>query len=198
MTTDPVTGKRDGMGARIPAGLEPKIFTFDTGSEYWDKGRLGALRHASMDGTADLPDAPNVRVYYVAGSRHGSGNGAARATAADSSRTTRSTTTGPSAALMAALDAWVREGKEPPAEPASAIRGRDDGARTTSSKFPAVPGVQWPTNVPARRQLKLCTTYVEPSYGSSKAARESAPPPSGGPRRGRVGRMFAAALRRLS
>ena len=73
MTTDPVTGKRDGMGARIPAGLEPKIFTFDTGSEYWDKGRLGALRHASVDGTADLPDGPNVRVYYVAGSRHGSG-----------------------------------------------------------------------------------------------------------------------------
>ena len=73
VTTDPVTGKRDGLGLRIPAGLEPKIFTFDSGSEYWDKGRLGGLRHASIDGTEDSSDAPNVRMYYIAGSRHGSG-----------------------------------------------------------------------------------------------------------------------------
>ena len=38
VTTDPVTGKRDGLGLRIPAGLEPKIFTFDSGSEYLGQG----------------------------------------------------------------------------------------------------------------------------------------------------------------
>jgi hypothetical protein len=146
MTTDPVTGKRDGLGARIPAGLEPKIVTFDTGSEYWDKGRLGALRHASVDGTADLPDAPNVRVYYVAGARHGSGSvpatdggGQFKNNPLDYSWAER--------ALMEALDAWVREGKEPPESRHPRFA---DGtmAHHHQLRFPAVPGVQWPTNVP--------------------------------------------------
>ena len=38
-TIDPLTGKQDGLGARIPAGLEPKLMFVDTGSEYWDRGR---------------------------------------------------------------------------------------------------------------------------------------------------------------
>ncbi len=54
MTTDPITGKRDGLGARIPAGLEPKIMLVDTESEYYDRGRVDSLRHTSMDGGTDL------------------------------------------------------------------------------------------------------------------------------------------------
>jgi hypothetical protein len=146
VTTDPVTGKRDGLGARIPAGLEPKIVTFDTGSEYWDKGRLGALRHASVDGTADLADAPNVRVYYVAGSRHGSG----RVPATDSGGQLKSNPLDYSWAersLMEALDSWVREGKEPPESRHPRFA---DGTMVHHHQleFPAVPGVQWPTHVP--------------------------------------------------
>jgi hypothetical protein len=146
ITTDPVTGKRDGLGARIPAGLEPKIFMFDTGSEYWDKGRLGALRHASIDGTEDLPDAPNVRVYYVAGSRHGSGS----VPAVDGGGQFKNNTLDYDWAqrgLMAALDAWVREGKEPPPSRHPKFA---DGTMVPQHKlkFPAIPGVQWPTQVP--------------------------------------------------
>jgi hypothetical protein len=147
MTTDPVTGKRDGLGARIPAGLEPKIFMFDTGSEYWDKGRLGALRHASIDGTEDLPDAPNVRVYYVAGSRHGSGT----VPAGDGGGQFKNNTLDYDWAqrgLMAALDAWVREGKEPPPSRHPKFA---DGTMVPHHKlrFPSIPGVQWPTHVPS-------------------------------------------------
>jgi Alpha/beta hydrolase domain len=146
ITTDPVTGRQDGLGARIPAGLEPKIFMFDSGSEYWDKGRLGALRHASMDGTADLPDAPNVRVYYIAGSRHGSGS----VPAADGGGQFKNNTLNYDWAqrgLMAALDAWVREGAEPPA---SRHPRFSDGTMVERDalEFPAVPGVQWPMHVP--------------------------------------------------
>ena len=156
VTTDPVTGKRDGLGARIPAGLEPKIFTFDTGSEYWDKGRLGALRHASVDGTADLPDAPNVRVYYVAGARHGSGSvpagdggGQFPSNPLDYSWAERG--------LMAALDAWVREGKEPP----DSRHPRFADATMVHHQqlaFPAVPGVRWPTDVPGGYRWDVDTT----------------------------------------
>ena len=156
VTTDPVTGKRDGLGARIPAGLEPKIFTFDTGSEYWDKGRLGALRHASVDGTADLPDAPNVRVYYVAGARHGSGSvpagdggGQFPSNPLDYSWAERG--------LMAALDAWAREGKEPPDSRHPRFA---DGTMVHHQQlaFPAVPGVRWPTDVPGGYRWDVDTT----------------------------------------
>ncbi len=146
VTTDPVTGKRDGLGLRIPAGLEPKIFTFDSGSEYWDKGRLGGLRHASIDGTEDSSDAPNVRMYYIAGSRHGSGT----VPATDSGGQLKNNTLDYDWAqrgLMAALDSWVREGKEPPPSQHPKF---SDGTMVQHHqlRFPAVPGVKWPTSVP--------------------------------------------------
>ena len=144
--TDPVTGRSDGLGARIPAGLEPKIFMIDSGSEYWDKGRLGALRHASMDGTTDLPDAPNVRVYYVAGARHGSGT----VPAADGGGQFKNNTLNYEwipRALLPALDAWVRKGTEPP--PSRHPRFADGTMVAHQNlEFPAVPGVLWPTQVP--------------------------------------------------
>jgi hypothetical protein len=146
VTTDPVTGRRDGLGARIPAGLEPKIFMFDTGSEYWDKGRLGALRHASIDGTEDLPDAPNVRVYYVAGSRHGSGSVPATDGGGQFPNNPLSYDWA-QRGLVAALDAWVRKGTEPP--PSRHPKFADGTmAAQDKLKFPAVPGVQWPVHVP--------------------------------------------------
>ena len=154
-TTDPVTGKSDGLGARIPPGLEPKVFLFDSASEYWDKGRLGALRHASIDGTADLPDAPNVRVYYVAGSRHGSGS----VPAADGGGQFKNNTLNYEwlpRGLLAALDAWVRKGTEPP--PSRHPRF-SDGTMVAHQdlQFPAIPGVRWPTHVPGGYRWDVAT-----------------------------------------
>jgi hypothetical protein len=71
-TIDPVTGRRDGLGARIPAGLEPKIFLVDTESEYYDRSRVSSLRAISLDGHQDLPDPPNMRIFLLAGAKHGS------------------------------------------------------------------------------------------------------------------------------
>ena len=154
-TTDPVTGKSDGLGARIPAGLEPKVFLFDSASEYWDKGRLGALRHASIDGTADLPDAPNVRVYYVAGSRHGSGSVPAVDGGGQFKNNTLNYEWLPRG-LLPALDAWVRKGTEPP--PSRHPRF-SDGTMVAHQdlQFPAIPGVRWPTHVPGGYRWDVAT-----------------------------------------
>jgi hypothetical protein len=73
-TVDPITGREDGLGKRIPAGLEPKLFLVDSSSEYWDRGRVAAMRHSTMDGKQDLDDAPNVRAYLLSGTKHGSGS----------------------------------------------------------------------------------------------------------------------------
>jgi hypothetical protein len=148
-TTDPITGRRDGLGARIPAGLEPKMMLVDSASEYWDRGRVAALRHTSLDGRDDVEDAPNVRVYLLAGTRHGAGS----FPPADSGGQFKENTNDyrwAQRGLLAALDAWVRQGTEPP--PSRHPRRSD---RTLVAhkdlRFPAIPGVQWPqgsTSVP--------------------------------------------------
>jgi hypothetical protein len=146
MTTDPVTGKRDGLGARVPAGQEPKIFEVDTGSEYWDRGRVAALRHVSMDGREDLADPPNVRIFMLAGTQHGSGswppsdNGGQLKSNPNDYRWAQS-------ALLLALDGWVRKGVAPPASKHPQFSDATLVAQT-HIKYPSVPGVQWPFHVP--------------------------------------------------
>ena len=146
VTTDPLTGRRDGLGARVPAGQEPKVFLVDTGSEYWDRGRVAALRHLSMDGTKDLADPPNVRVYFLAGTQHGSGSwppgdngGQLRANPNDYRWA--------QAALLVALDGWVRKGVAPPPSRHPLL---SDGTLIAQSKiqYPSVRSVKWPLQVP--------------------------------------------------
>jgi alpha/beta hydrolase family protein len=145
-TTDPITGKRDGLGARIPAGLEPKLFLVDTGSEYWDRGRVAALRHLSLDGTADLPDPPNVRVFFLAGTQHGSGswppsdNGGQLKSNPNDYRWAQQ-------ALLIALDRWVRDGVAPPDSKHPML---SDATLVSQTKiqYPNLRGVQWPFHVP--------------------------------------------------
>jgi len=146
VTVDPVTGRRDGMGVRIPAGLDPKMMLIDSGSEYWDRGRVAALRHTSPDGREDVEDAPNVRVYYLAGTRHGAGSfppndngGVFKENTNDYRWAQRG--------LLAALDAWVRQGTEPPPSRHPRLA---DGTLVPRDQldFPAIPGVKWPARVP--------------------------------------------------
>jgi hypothetical protein len=145
-TTDPVTGKRDGIGARVPSGQEPKIFLVDTGSEYWDRGRVSSLRHISMDGSEDLPDPPNVRVFLLAGSQHSSGvwpprdNGGQLKSNPNDYRWVQ-------AALLIGLDGWARKGIAPPPSRHPMLSDATLVAQT-KIKYPSVPGVQWPLHVP--------------------------------------------------
>jgi hypothetical protein len=65
------TGQRDGILARYPPALQPKVIYTNTPTEYWGQGRAAALTHTSMDGKRDLTLPDNVRSYLLAGTQHG-------------------------------------------------------------------------------------------------------------------------------
>lgn len=145
-TIDPVTGREDGLGRRIPAGLEPKLFLVDSSSEYWDRGRVAAMRHTAMDGSADLNDAANVRVFMLAGTKHGTGSFPAADNGGQFPENTNDYRWA-QRGLLAALDAWTRLGTEPPASRHPSL---SDGSLVAHKDFtfPALPAVQQPTFVP--------------------------------------------------
>jgi Alpha/beta hydrolase domain len=153
-TTDPVTGKRDGLGARVPAGLEPKIFLVDTGSEYWDRGRVAALRHLSLDGREDLPDPPNVRVFCLAGTKHGAGSWPPAETDAQPLRVNPNDYRWAQRALLGALDRWARQGVLPPPGRHPQLSDHSLVAQR-DIKYPDVPGVKWPFHVPGGYRVDL-------------------------------------------
>jgi alpha/beta hydrolase family protein len=161
--TDPVTGKRDGLGARIPAGLEPKIMEVDTESEYYDRGRVTSLRHVSMDGSADLPDPPNVRIFLLAGARHSSGSWPPTQDDSQQLPVDPLEYRFAQRALFVALDSWVKKGVAPP----PSLHPRVENYTAVSQneiKFPNVPYVQWPSHVPGgfRNDLVAGPTSVLP------------------------------------
>jgi Alpha/beta hydrolase domain len=162
-TTDPVTGRRDGLGARIPAGLEPKIFLVDTESEYYDRGRVSSLRAISLDGSQDLPDPPNMRIFLLAGAKHGSGTWPPNELESQQLRNDPLDYRWAQRAMLASLDKWVREGVAPP--PSRHPMLADHTAIEQSEiKFPDVAGVQWPYHVPGgvRNDLPAGPTAVLP------------------------------------
>ena len=157
-TVDPVTGREDGLGARIPAGMEPKLFLVDSSSEYWDRGRVAAMRHTAMDGSADLDDAPNVRQYQLAGTKHGAGSFPAAANGGQFDENTNDYRWA-QRGLMAALDAWARQGVAPPASTHPNLKNGTLVAHR-DFRFPAVPGVTQPTFVPGGYRADVPAPYA--------------------------------------
>ena len=147
VTTDPLTGKRDGLSARIPAGQDPKIFFVDTGSEYWDRGRVAALRHISMDGLEDLPDPPNVRIFTIAGTKHGPGSWPPADNNLQPLKVNPNDYRWAQRALLEGLDKWAKQGVAPPPSRHPQL---SDGTLVaqTDIKYPNLPAVQWPYHVP--------------------------------------------------
>jgi hypothetical protein len=156
-TTDPVTGRVDGLGARIPAGLEPKMMLVDTSSEYWDRGRVAALRHMTLDGSDDVEDAPNVRVFQLAGTKHGAGSFPPVDNGGEFKENTNDYRWA-QRGLLAALDAWVRNGTMPPPSAHPKI-GDLTLVPRDNLKFPAIPGVKWPATVPGGYRADVPAPY---------------------------------------
>ncbi len=136
-TQDPLTGARDGLLRRCRASSTcPKIFQTDSEFEFW--GARGSLTLTDAAGRhIDLP--PEVRAYMIAGHPH---YAAAEAWAARQPMCQLPINPlqagAPMRALLAALDAWVREGVEPPA---SRVPMLAHGTLVPAAAYGPIPGL---------------------------------------------------------
>jgi hypothetical protein len=142
--TDPETGITDGLLSHAtPPQAAPKIFYTNTSYEYY--GRSASLIHTSIDGRKDAPILPTTRIYYLTGCQHGPAafppvRGLAQnlPNPNDYNWTMR--------ALLVALDAWVKNGKEPPASRYPKIAD-DNLVPLGAVQFPKIPGLAVPTRI---------------------------------------------------
>ncbi len=141
--TDPFTGLTEGILQRAErSGSAPKVMHTQSSSEYWN--RSGSLVHTDPLGTQDAAVPDNVRIYFFGGTQHGPsrfttdvGDGQTAPNPADYRPFLR--------ALLLALDAWVKDGVEPPPSVHPTIREGTLVAWTqNATRFPVIPGVRYP------------------------------------------------------
>jgi len=128
----------------------PKIFYTNTSYEYW--GRAASLIHTSVDGKQDAPLAPNTRVYFLTGLQHFSeAFPPQKSTPANPDYTTQQKHN-PNPiqwywrALIADMDQWVKDGKEPPPSTYPKIAEKTL-VPLADWKFPKIPQVNTPHEV---------------------------------------------------
>ncbi|MEX2118849.1 MAG: alpha/beta hydrolase domain-containing protein [Pirellulales bacterium] len=141
---DPFTGRTDGILRRARAsGTVPKVMHTQSSSEYWH--RAGSLVHTDPLGEHDAELPPEVRVYTFGGTQHGPGSGVAGPRGNGQLPANPSDYRPLIRALLLALDAWVRDGREPPAS--RYPRLSDDTLRSwqqDQSGWLALPAVRYP------------------------------------------------------
>ena len=136
---DPHLGARSGLlDVAEQRGVTPKIFYINSSTEYWNRG--ASLCHVDVDGRTDLVIHALVRIYHFASTQHGAAELPARpdplpGNPVDFRLGHR--------ALLQALDAWVREGREPPPSCCGSVR---DGTLVDHAAlgFPDLPGMPPP------------------------------------------------------
>jgi hypothetical protein len=148
--TDPVTGKTGGLLDRARAAkVQPKIFFTNDSSEYW--GRAASLIHITADGRRDAAISPETRIYFMAGVQHFprwlplARQGTRYPINVVDHRPVQR-------ALLAALEAWVKDGVAPPP---SVYPRLAEGQLTglAGLRFPAIEGVTPPEHPRVARRL---------------------------------------------
>jgi hypothetical protein len=147
VTTDPVTGIRDGILKR-PA-TDPSVFQIDSATEFWQlRGSLNVVDAAGRP----VPTPNNVRLYFNSSMAHGfTTSGLLTPPPGHSARCENPTPTSvgeATRALLAAMDAWTDRGVAPPASNyPRAENGTLVPLADARRAFPAIPGVAAPTVV---------------------------------------------------
>jgi hypothetical protein len=142
---DPVSGESGGLLDRAVAEkVVPRIFFSNTSYEYW--GRVAALIHVSADGKHDAPISDNVRIYHFTGLQHFSGPFPPAKGKLDLLGQQPQSPLPVKyfwRAMIANMDAWVRNGLLPPPSSYPKIA---DGTLVPLPDYapPAIPGVNRP------------------------------------------------------
>ena len=141
--TDPITGRTDGLLERCASSKTcPKIIHSDGEAELW-QARASLLVTDPIGRHVELPD--NVRVYLIAGTRHGGGAGVHVAAPRQG---ICQNLNNPLAlgqirlALSVALYEWVAHGVEPPASRFPTV---ENGGLVPAARvgFPEIPDVEY-------------------------------------------------------
>jgi hypothetical protein len=143
--TDPVTRDKGGLLDRAAADkVVPRIFLSNTSYEYW--GRAASLIHTTADAKRDAAISSNVRIYHFTGLQHFSGpfppakgSGDMEGQEAQSPLPIRYFWR----AMIANMDAWVRNGTAPPESSYPKIADQTLVA-VNDCAFPAIPRVNKP------------------------------------------------------
>ena len=157
VTADPLTGVRDGLLRRCRiSGTCPKIMQTDSEFEFW--GARGSLTYTDAAGRhLDLP--PEVRGYMMAGHPHYAAAEAMAARVPMCQLPVNPLQAGaPMRALLVALEAWVREGVEPPSSRVPTLAA---GTLVPAAAYPAIPGLPRLTSWTPAPLLDLTRTPPE-------------------------------------
>ena len=134
--TDPVTKK---SGALLRGdGFDPLWIEVNTSTEYWQKG--ASLLHTDPLGRHDLRLPASARVFMISGTQHG-GRADLKPDFGPCMNPRNPHSPAPALrALLVALDAWVSQGRPPPASrvPTLATRTLVNADKTG---FPRIPGM---------------------------------------------------------
>ena len=159
-TDIPPFNSSDGFLARAEAAhVVPKIFFSNGSYEYW--GRAASLIHTTEDGKADVPPSRTTRIFFFAGSQHGAGSVPPRKVEAQNLSDTNDYRPA-LRALLLDMQAWLKDGVEPPESRYPQI-GKDQLVARGALAFPHIPNV----NVPQRKReaYRLDSSTAPPKVG---------------------------------
>jgi hypothetical protein len=144
----------------IHTNTVPKIFYTNGSYEYW--GRAASLIHTTPDGKQDLPPSKDTRIYFFPGSQHGTGSLPPRAIDAQNPASTNDYRAS-MRALLIAMQAWLADGKQPPAS-VYPMLAKDQLVAVAAYAFPKIPGVAGPRS--NRRAFRLDFSVEPPKLGA--------------------------------
>jgi len=137
-------------------GTAPKLFLTWGSHEYY--GRAAGLNHVTEDGTRDVEPGPDVRIYYVAGTQHGTGNGNEMKGLAQN-RNNPMDWTPFMRATAVSLNKWITSNTAPPPSVFPHIN-KDQFVPVSALSFPRIPGIAIVREAYAPRRLDFGPEFL--------------------------------------
>jgi hypothetical protein len=153
---NPQNGKLGLLDAAAKEHVVPRIFLSHTSYEYW--GRAASLIHTTADGKADVTISSDVRIYSYSGLQHYSVAFPPKQIADGQHLPSPLPIRWFWRAMIANMDAWVRNGTAPPVSRYPKIT---DGTLVPLDKlaFPAIPGLKVPATATQGWELDFGTNW---------------------------------------